>query len=253
MPAAPERVHRSGAAFSGDARLLIHHDMQKQKRKKLIIAIDGPSGAGKSTVARLLAKRLGYTYIDSGAMYRAIGWKAKQEGVDPADEQALAKLCDRTNISIKKDNDDPRIFADNVDVSGAIRTPEMGMMASAVSKSRAVRARLLILQRELSAQGGVVMDGRDIGTVVFPGADVKFYLDASAEERGKRRFRELKAKGQDIELSRITREIEERDLQDSGREIAPLTRADDALFIDSSRMSIDDVISRLLVEVTKRM
>jgi cytidylate kinase len=223
------------------------------KKNGLVIAVDGPSGAGKSTVARLLAKRLGYTYIDSGAMYRAIGWKAKGEGVDPADEHALGALCGRTKISIKKDNDDPRIFADNVDVSEAIRTPEMGMMASAVSKSRIVRARLLILQREFGAQGGVVMDGRDIGTVVFPGADVKFYLDASAEERGKRRFHELKATGQDVDLSQITREIEERDLQDSGREIAPLTRAVDALFIDSSRMSIDEVISKMLAEITKRM
>jgi cytidylate kinase len=128
----------------------------------------------------------------------------------------------------------------------------MGMMASAVSKSRGVRARLLILQRELGAQGGVVMDGRDIGTVVFPGADVKFYLDASAEERGGRRFRELKAKGQDVDLEQITRDIEERDLQDSRRELAPLTRAVDALFIDSSHMSIDEVINRMLAEVTKR-
>jgi cytidylate kinase len=223
------------------------------KKKGLIIAIDGPSGAGKSTVARLLAKRLGYTYIDSGAMYRAIGWKALREGVDPADEQALAKLCGRTNISIRKDNDDPRIFADGVDVSDAIRTPEMGMMASAVSRSRAVRARLLMLQRELGAQGNVVMDGRDIGTVVFPGADIKFYLDATAAERGGRRFLELKARGQDVDLARITREIEERDLQDSERELAPLTRAADALLIDSSRMGVDEVIDRMLTEVRKRM
>ncbi len=227
--------------------------MQRQKGKKLVIAIDGPSGAGKSTASRLLAKRLGYTYIDSGAMYRAIGWKAKREGVDPADEQALTDLCSRTNISIKKDNDDPRIFADGVDVSDAIRTPEMGMMASAVSKSRVVRARLLAIQRKLGSQGGVVMDGRDIGTVIFPGADVKFYLDASAEERGRRRFRELRAKSQDVDLERITREIEERDRQDSGREIAPLRQAADALFIDSSRMSIDEVINKMLAEVTKRM
>jgi CMP/dCMP kinase len=223
------------------------------KKNGLVIAIDGPSGAGKSTLARLLAKRLGYTYIDSGAMYRAIGWKAQRDGVDPADEQALAKLCDQTNISIRKDNDDPRVFADGVDVSDAIRTPEMGMMASAVSRSRAVRARLLVLQRELGAQGGVVMDGRDIGTVVFPAADIKFYLDASAEERGRRRFLELKAKGQDVDLERITREIEARDLQDSSREIAPLMRAADALFIDSSRMCIDEVIDRMLTEVRKRM
>ena len=129
----------------------------------------------------------------------------------------------------------------------------VGMMASMVSRSRAVRARLLVLQRELGAQGGVVMDGRDIGTVVFPGADVKFYLDATAEERGRRRFLELKAKGQAVDLAQITREIEERDLQDSRREIAPLVRAADALFIDSSCMDIDAVIERMLAEVRKRM
>src|SRR3990172_10646500 len=161
------------------------------KKKGLVIAIDGPSGAGKSTVARRLAKRLGYTYIDTGAMYRAIGWKAKQEGIDPANETALAGLCGRIQVLLTNDSDDPRIAVDGIDVSEAIRTPEMGMMASAVSKSPAVRARLLSLQRDLGARGGVVMDGRDIGTVVFPDAEVKFYLDASPEERGRRRYREL--------------------------------------------------------------
>ena len=139
----------------------------------LVIAIDGPSGAGKSTVARRLAEMLGYIYIDTGAMFRAIGWKAKQEGVDPDDEPRLAQLCARTEVTIKKDNDDPRFYVNGVDVSGLIRTPEMGMMASAVSRSPAVRSRLLALQRELGKRGGVVMDGRDIGTVVFPDADVK--------------------------------------------------------------------------------
>ncbi len=199
------------------------------KKKALVIAIDGPSGAGKSTVARLLAQRLGYIYIDTGAMYRSIGWKAKQERLDPADEGRLAGLCNRTEVTIKKDNSDPRFYVDGHDVTGEIRTPEMGMMASAVSKSPAVRARLLTLQRELGMSGGVVMDGRDIGTVVFPDADLKFYLEASAEERGKRRYLELKEKGMDVELSRITQEIEERDQQDSGRSIAPLRKAEDAL------------------------
>jgi cytidylate kinase len=216
--------------------------MQGQK-KDLVIAIDGPSGAGKSTVARLLAHRLGYTYIDTGAMYRAIGWKAKQDGIDPADELGLASLCARTVVTIKVDHDDPRIFVDAVDVTGEIRTPEMGMMASAVSKSAAVRARLLVLQRELGSHGGVVMDGRDIGTVVFPKADLKFFLDARHEERGQRRYRELKQKGLDVDLDRITREIRERDRQDSGRELAPLKAAADAHVIDSSTMSIDEVLA----------
>jgi cytidylate kinase len=221
------------------------------KKKGLVIAIDGPSGAGKSTVARILAKQLGYIYIDTGAMYRSIGWKAQKELLDPADENALADLCRRTEVTIKKDNSDPRFYVDGTDVTGEIRTPEMGMMASAVSKSPAVRARLLTLQRELGKNGGVVMDGRDIGTVVFPDADRKFFLDAGAEERGKRRYHELKEKGMDVDLARITEEIRDRDRQDSGRAIAPLRQADDALLIDSSFLSIDQVVDRMLVELTK--
>lgn len=221
------------------------------KKKGLVIAIDGPSGAGKSTLARLLARRLSYVYIDTGAMYRAVGWKARQEGIDPADEQGLAELCLRTEIGIM-DGDAPRFTVNGIDVTGDIRTPEMGMMASAVSKSPAVRARLLVLQRELGANGGVVMDGRDIGTVVFPDADVKFYLDASAEERGRRRHAELKEKGMDIDLERITSEIRERDRQDSGRALAPLRRADDAVLIDSSSMTIDEVLNAMLTRIEKR-
>jgi len=221
------------------------------KKKGFIIAIDGPSGAGKSTVARLLAQRLGYLYIDTGAMYRSIGWKAKKERIDPSDETGLADLCARTDVTIKKDNSDPRFYVDGVDVTGEIRTPEMGMMASAVSKSPAVRARLLTLQRALGKNGGVVMDGRDIGTVVFPGADWKFYLDATAGERGKRRYRELKEKGMDVDLARITEEIKDRDRQDSGRSIAPLRKADDALLIDSSVLGIDEVINRMVSEIAK--
>ncbi len=223
-----------------------------QREKGLVIAIDGPSGAGKSTLARLLARRLGYVYIDTGAMYRAVGWKARQEGVDPADEQGLAELCSRTEIAIRNDGDALRFSVNGTDVTDEIRTPEMGMMASAVSKSPAVRARLLILQRELGREGGVVMDGRDIGTVVFPDADVKFYLDASAGERGRRRYLELREKGMDVDLERITQEIRERDRQDSGREIAPLRRADDAVLIDSSRMNINEVLAAMLSRVRKR-
>ncbi len=221
------------------------------QKNGLVIAIDGPSGAGKSTTARRLAERLGYIYIDTGAMYRSIGWKAAQEKIDPADEQKLAELCSRTEVSIKRDNGDSRFLVDGVDVTGEIRTPEMGMMASAVSKSPAVRARLLTLQRELGSRGSVVMDGRDIGTVVFPDAEVKFYLDASAEERGKRRYLELKAKGMEVDQNRITREIRERDQQDSTRAVAPLKKADDAILIDSSSMSIEAVLDRMLSGIEK--
>ena len=223
------------------------------KKNGLVIAIDGPSGAGKSTAAKLLAERLGYLYIDTGAMYRAVGWKAKQEKVDMSDEGKLADLCRRSEITIKKDNSDPRICVDGVDVTGEIRTPEMGMMASAVSKSPAVRGRLLTLQRELGKNGGVVMDGRDIGTVVFPDAEVKFFLDASAEERGKRRYRELKAKGMEVDRARITREIQDRDRQDSGRELAPLKKADDALVIDSTSLSIEATIEKMLSVIVRQV
>lgn len=223
------------------------------KRNGLVIAIDGPSGAGKSTVARLLAQRLGYIYIDTGAMYRAIGWKARRDGIDPSDEPGLAALCSRTEVAIRNDGATPRVFVGSIDVSGDIRTPEMGMMASAVSKSPAVRARLLLLQRELGRHGGVVMDGRDIGTVVFPDADRKFFLEASSEERGRRRYRELAAQGMDVDLSRITQEIRERDAQDSGRALAPLRKADDALLIDSSAMTIDEVVERMLSDIRRVM
>jgi len=174
-------------------------------KKGPVIAIDGPSGAGKSTIAKLLAQRLGYTYIDTGAMYRAIGWKAKRDGVDPADEGALAGLCAGTEVTIRHDADThQRVLVNGIDVTDEIRTPEMGMLASTVSRSPAVRARLLTLQRMLGKEGGVVMDGRDIGTVIFPHAEVKFYLDASAEERGRRRWQELKEKGMDVDRAAIT-------------------------------------------------
>jgi cytidylate kinase len=221
-------------------------------KQGLVIAIDGPSGAGKSTIAKLLARRLGYTYIDTGALYRAIGWKAKQEGVDPANEAALAQLCGRVDIIIAHEGGDQRVYVNGVDVTGSIRTPEMGMMASAVSKSPAVRSRLLSLQRKLGEHGGVVMDGRDIGTVVFPNADLKVFLDASCEERGRRRYRELREKGLDVDLATITEEIRTRDAQDSSREIAPLRRAPDAVSVDSSTMTIEEVVNAMLNAVAAK-
>jgi cytidylate kinase len=221
------------------------------KKKGLVIAIDGPSGAGKSTTARLLAERLGYLYIDTGAMYRAVGWKASREGIDPADERRLEELCRRIEVVIRQDTGGARFYVDGQDVTAEIRTPEMGMLASAVSKSPSVRARLLTLQRALGANGGVVMDGRDIGTVVFPGADVKFFLEAGAEERGRRRYLELREKGMDVDLDRITREIRDRDRQDSSRALAPLRKADDALLIDSTGLPIDEVLKIMLTGITK--
>ena len=158
----------------------------------------------------------------------------------------FSELCSRTDVTIKHDPGVQRVLVNGVDVTGEIRTPEMGMMASAVSRSPAVRARLLTLQRGLGASGGVVMDGRDIGTVVFPGAEVKFYLDASAEERGRRRWQELKEQGMDVDQAAITAEMRARDLQDSSRDIAPLKRAPDACYVDSSSMTIDEVVASML-------
>jgi cytidylate kinase len=224
----------------------------EQGSKGLVIAIDGPSGAGKSTIAKALARRLGYTYIDTGAMYRAVGWKAKQDGVDTSDEAALERLCAGIEVTIRHDAEGQRVLVNGVDVTGEIRTPEMGMLASAVSRSPAVRSRLLALQRRLGEAGGVVMDGRDIGTVVFPRADVKFFLDASAEERGRRRWRELKEKGLAVDLGAITEEMRARDLQDSSRAIAPLKRAEDARYVDSSAMTIEGVVEAMLAGIAAR-
>lgn len=223
-----------------------------RSRTDLVIAIDGPSGAGKSTIARLLSRRLGYTYIDTGALYRAVGWKAKQQGVDPSDEAGLGRLCERIQVALWHDDGSQRVSVDGTDVTDAIRTPEMGMLASAVSKSPAVRARLLSVQRSMGEQGGVVMDGRDIGTVVFPNADVKFFLDATAEERGRRRCRELMEKGMDVDCEAITAEIRARDLQDSGRAIAPLRPAPDSIYVDSSALTIEQVVALLAGEVARR-
>jgi cytidylate kinase len=227
--------------------------MSSFMKNGLVIAIDGPSGAGKSTAARTLAERLGYTYIDTGAMYRAVGWKAKQAGIDPADEKAMEQMCGKTEVVINTNRGGQHVFVDTTDVTDAIRTPEMGMMASAVSKSPSVRARLLTLQRQLGSRGGVVMDGRDIGTVVFPDADVKFYLDATPEERGRRRYAELRAKRLDVDLATITEEIRVRDGQDSSRAIAPLRKADDAFLIDSSAMTVDQVVDAMLSRVKEHV
>ncbi len=218
--------------------------------KKKIIAIDGPSGAGKSTTAMALAERLGYIYIDTGAMYRAIGWKAKKEEI-PLTEESLKNLCATTDIKLKRISDKIKIFVDGKDATEEIRTPEMGMIASSVSAFPCVRERLLELQREMGRNGGIVMEGRDIGTVVFPDADIKFFLDAKIEERGKRRYLDLQSKGIVVNLVSITDEIRKRDEADSTRALAPLKRAEDSLYIDSTDMTVQEVIATMLKEIMK--
>ncbi|MFH1623734.1 MAG: (d)CMP kinase [Pseudomonadota bacterium] len=215
-------------------------------KKKLIIAIDGPSGAGKSTVGKILAKRTNYTYIDTGAMYRAVALRTLEKNIDINDEDRLAQICSGVDISFRMENGSLRVLLNSKDVTEAIRASNLSLLASSVSAKRVVRDALLGLQRKLGENGGVIMEGRDVGTVVFPDADIKFYLDASPAERGKRRYTELRTKGEKVSLTRVTREIIQRDLNDSSREYAPLKPAGDAINIDSSNKTIEQVVEELL-------
>jgi CMP/dCMP kinase len=217
--------------------------------RKIIVAIDGPSGAGKSTVGKRLASELGYLYIDTGAMYRALGWKALKEGLDLKEGKALRDFCARTEVELKRDGEGLRVFVDGNDISGLIRTPEMSMAASAISAQPCVRERLLELQRAMGRQGGVVLEGRDIGTVVFPEAHAKFFLDAAVEERARRRWLELTGKGNAVTLEQTIEEVKARDYNDSTRDIAPLKKADDAIVVDSSGIGIDQVVGIMKAKV----
>ncbi len=218
----------------------------KAGRKRLIIAIDGPSGAGKSTIAKILADHLGYVYLDTGAMFRTVALKVKESGVSIDDDNALADVCRKVNISFERlRNGGFRVFSNGDDVSEAIRTPEISMLTSRISARKAVRDILLQLQRQMGAAGGVVLEGRDIGTVVFPDAEIKFFLSASAEERGKRRFLELNARGESTTLEQTIKEVVQRDIQDEQREHAPLRRAQDAVDIDTTSLSIVEVVSKM--------
>lgn len=204
---------------------------------KKIIAVDGPAGAGKSTVSKIVAAKLGYTYIDTGAMYRAVALKSVRSGED------LKKIV--ADISIELD-DKARVFLDGQEVTKEIRTPEMSKLASDVSKLEFVRKKLTELQRQMAQRGAVIMDGRDIGTQVLPNADLKIFLTASLNERARRRFEELKAKGQAVTFDAVKTEIALRDKQDSEREFAPLKQAEDAVLIDSTEMQIEEVVEKIL-------
>jgi cytidylate kinase len=217
----------------------------------LIVAIDGPSGAGKSTLAKRLARDLGYTYLDTGAMYRALAVKLLRQGLDVADGAKLAALVDATEIDLVERDGNLQVLLDGEDVAGLIRTPEVSQMASKVSAFPVVRRRMLELQRALGQKGSVVAEGRDIGTVIFPEAEVKIYLDASVQERARRRYEELRGAGRDVTLEETIQEMSERDKRDSERDMAPLRKADDALAIDSSALAAEAVLERVL-RVVKR-
>jgi cytidylate kinase len=217
-------------------------------KKRLIIAIDGPAGAGKSTTARALARRLGYLYIDTGAMYRAIAWKAISSGVNLDNPEEIGRLATDSRIDLVDAAGQLKTLIDGVDVSRAIRDPQVTQISSIVAAIPAVRRALVARQREIGLAGGVVMEGRDIGTQVFPNAEVKFFLDASVETRSERRFRQDDSRS----LNEIRAQIEERDSRDRKRSDSPLERSDDAVYIDSSGLNLDDVIDAMLQTINAR-
>ncbi|GAA6492370.1 (d)CMP kinase [Candidatus Bariatricus faecipullorum] len=209
------------------------------------IAIDGPAGAGKSTIARLLAKRKGYVYVDTGAMYRALALYFLEQGIRPEDREAVVDACRKAEVAISYENGVQQIYLNGRNVTSQIREEAVGNMASVTSAIPEVRARLLDLQRQLAKEQDVVMDGRDIGTYVLPEAQVKVYLTASVETRADRRYKELTEKGVSCDYEEIARDIQERDERDMNREVAPLRQAEDAVLVDSSDMTIEEVVEKI--------
>ena len=219
-------------------------------KDKLIIAIDGPAGSGKSTVAKQIAERVGILYVDTGAMYRALTLKALQTGVSLHDEEALRRLAEDTDIDLKV-NEDFRlsVYLDGNDVTEEIRKQYVTNSVKHLACLKAVRERMVVLQRKAASSGRAVLEGRDIGTVVFPDADLKIFLDAGAEERVDRRYKELSQKGHGVTRDEIKRDVELRDRSDKTRKVAPLKRAHDAVYIDTSGLTIDEVANRILEEL----
>ncbi len=209
---------------------------------KDIITIDGPSGSGKSTVSKLLARKLEYRYLDTGALYRAVAWKVHKENIDPEDETTLCSILEKTNIRFKGD----RIMVNGTDITSQIRTPEIGELSSRVSAMPVVRKHLLALQRQIGLEGKTVIEGRDIGTIIFPEAKNKFFLDASIKERANRRYKELKNNCDGITLNTTAESIKKRDSRDSKREHAPLKRTKDMIYIDTSNLTVEKVVQQII-------
>lgn len=209
------------------------------------VAIDGPAGAGKSTIAKLVAKEKGFIYVDTGAMYRGLAVYFLKKGLNNGDVSGIVEACRDAEVTISYENGIQQVYLNGENVTRLLRTEEAGNMASHISAIPEVRQKLLELQRSLAAEQNVIMDGRDIGTNILPGADVKIYLTASVETRANRRYQELKEKGEPCDLDKITKDIRERDERDMNRETAPLKQADDAVLIDSSDMTIQEVVSTI--------
>ncbi len=220
--------------------------------KKIVVAIDGPAGAGKSTIAKLTAEKLGYAYIDTGAMYRSVAWKFLQTG-KPFNEDFISNLAYNMIIDFKPEANVNHVFVDGAEVTADIRTPDVTGIVSRVAAIGAVREAMVAQQRRMGETGGVLMDGRDIGTVVFPKAQLKIFLTASVEERARRRYKEMIENGQKIELLQLQQEIAERDKQDSERAISPLRQAADAILLDTSDMNIQQVTEKIMQLVQERI
>lgn len=209
------------------------------------IAIDGPAGAGKSTIAKIVAKDLGYIYVDTGAMYRTVALACYRAGIDPSDEDLVVDKCNETEVTLGYENGTQKVFLNGEDVSDEIRQEIIGNITSAIAVYSLVREKTVAMQQEIAKKNNVVMDGRDIGTVVLPNADLKIYLTASSRTRAKRRYKELTQKGVDCNIDEIEADIKDRDYRDMNREVSPLTQAEDAVLLDSSNMSIEQVVEEI--------
>ena len=212
----------------------------------MIIAIDGPAGAGKSTIAKLIAKQLGLVYIDTGAMYRAVGLKAKRNNIACSEQEKIEEMLKNTEVELKNENGATAVYLDGENVSTEIRLPEISRMASDISAVTVVRYAMVEMQRSMANKTDTILDGRDIGTFVLPNADVKIFLTASVEERAERRYKELIARGENVKREDVRSDIEKRDYNDSHRALAPLKKADDATEVDTTGMTIDQVCEKII-------
>ena len=220
--------------------------------KIINVAIDGPGGAGKSTIAKAVAKKLDILYVDTGALYRTIGLFVKSKGVDPKDEAGVTAILPEISIEVKYENGAQVVYLNGVNHGDAIRTPEMSMYASAVSAIPSVRAFLLETQKQIARTNSVIMDGRDIGTVILPNADVKIFITASPECRAMRRYKELCERGQNVNYDDVLREMNERDSQDSSRKVAPAKPAEDAIFLDNGDLDLEGSVNAVLKIIEKK-